>query len=830
MAYLRSAHEATAQILTVITEIEDEISHKECSGLHFSALENISPRISIFLVAQKRVSTLIDKVDGDFRKALTLSNFIPTPISESDTARFLLRASESCLVDVVFSILIIFNLSQDLAGVAEELEANLDKKLLNEIKELLAFLADKQQPNIITDYYRSQIEDDSQAHDLYRVSAAFLEYPSFAAYRNRLDRVFGLRLLSAIFSGHIPDASIPTHDKAQLLVPNGSVVEDVFSISVDSFYRTYLFLRFIRDKNNLVNLTKSDVKYIFENTLELEVLLSEDEISALHMMAPDEARSLVTVLALALYRKKSIDPDVDYQFREDFIKNVKMNFNGSILEFIDYLLDDSPQIASYIVMSLDEVTLEKMYTLITNASQASEVRRDILMRVGKKLNRIEYIIEAEAIATRSAVSKLKQYFDSSRMYVDSIAMKKWLDSNPSVSTEQFRSQFPNIEAREQGGKIYLQIIEQGEFLINQIAKDAFEQFCLNTEFGIQSYLGRRIRHNTLDGVTTDTVDAVLRKPEYRNLLTNPTMRRNVEAWMASYKAIIDKLRRESLQFKPNGSLFKASLDLDDSTTKENIRQLSVSLGASGTGDLLNDLIIAFCWKQITPQLENAARFIKTNILNNANASIEKHFSGNGYSEPQLKAELHDAVNEVFRKVADWFQVPQTGFISASVRDLCRIILIDLNREDLVDFVGDAVDMIYTGISVHRLYDCLAVLLQNANKHGEDGKKATVKATAFRDNTGSILERVEIEVSSIVSADKYPLSKRRILNAVDAAEAGTDMVTEGYTGIKKIKFITRTSEGDNTIRCGFDDENRMLMPRFSLRMEIAIETSPEGGSK
>ena len=75
------------------------------------------------------------------------------------------------------------------------------------------------------------------------------------------------------------------------------------------------------------------------------------------------------------------------------------------------------------------------------------VRRDILMTIGVHLNNIDYIIEAEAIETRAKVSKLKDYFDASRMFVDSIAMKKWLDAHPSAYTEQFKEILPKVTAR-----------------------------------------------------------------------------------------------------------------------------------------------------------------------------------------------------------------------------------------------------------------------------------------------------------------------------------------------------------------------------------------------
>lgn len=306
-------------------------------------------------------------------------------------------------------------------------------------------------------------------------------------------------------------------------------------------------------------------------------------------------------------------------------------------------------------------------------------------------------------------------------------------------------------------------------------------------------------------------------------MSNPNMRRTVEAWMASYKSIIDKLRRDHLQFKSSSSLFKATLDLDDSTTKENVRKLSSTLRSAGGSELLNDLVIAFCWKQITPQLENAARFIKTTLLREANISIEKFFYGfYGAVEGQIKLELHEAVNEVFKKVADWFQVPRTGFISASVRDLCQIILIELNRQNSVEFLGDAVDVKYTGISVHRLYDCLAVLLQNAHKHGEDNTPILVNVCANRVGADSALDFLSIDITSTVAEEMYLKSKQRILTAIESAEAGIDMVTEGYTGIKKIKFITRISESIHTIRCDADDDTRELTLGFSMHTEITTE--------
>lgn len=830
LAFLRSTRELCPLSLSLVSEIEDEIEHRETPGMHFSALENISSNISLFMVAQRRTSGFSGKVNGDYRKYLSLSNFIPTPLDKNDVSGFLLRSTESCLVDTVYAVLVIFSLVDELGEVTREFEKLLSPELVSKIVGIMKLSSETEDGIIVTDYYRNQCQDGYFSLELYRLSSALIERSRLAKFRNKLDRVISVRLLGEIIGKEAGKLSCSFNNKNIILAENNSAIDEDLPISLDTFYRTFLFLLFISNNNNLLDVTKDEIKFIFNNTVGLDALLTEKEIRKLYLTSPVQTKGLVTVLALALFREKSIDPDVDFQFRTDFISHIKSEHNGSIIDFINYLLSDSLQIANYIVRTLDEVTLEKMYTLVKNASEASQIRCEILRAVGQKLNRIEYIIEADSITTRAKLSKLQKYFDSSRMYVDSVAMKKWLDSNPTISTEQYRALYPRVEARRsslrEGGEknlLVIQVNDKDEYLVSQIVKDAFEQFCLNAEFGIQSYLGRRIRHNTLDGVTTDTVDAVFRKREYSSVMSNSNMLRTVETWISAYKSIIDKLRKDQLQFKSNNSLFNATLDLDDQITKENIKSLANSLKSAGGTELLNDLVIAFCWKQITPQLENAARHIKTTLLKEANSSIDKYFSGcHSAIEDQLKLELHEAVNEVFRKVADWFQVPQTGFISASVTDLCQIIMHEMNRNNHIEFTGNALNIKYTGISVHRMYDCLAVLLNNAQKHGEKCSAILVDVCAIRAKSGSLLDYVSIDITSTVSEEYYMMSKERILQAIKLEETSKDMVTEGYTGIKKIKFITRASENQHTIRCVANDESRQLKLGFSIHAETTVE--------
>ena len=61
---------------------------------------------------------------------------------------------------------------------------------------------------------------------------------------------------------------------------------------------------------------------------------------------------------------------------------------------------------------------------------------------------------------------------------------------------------------------------------------------------------------------------------------------------------------------------------------------------------------------------------------------------------------------------------------------------------------------------------------------------------------------------------------RVSAALGSTETSKDMVTEGYSGIKKVKFITRLNEGRSTV--AFDVLDDIIEVRFQLKVEVADE--------
>lgn len=839
VAFIKSLGETDANTKSALSEIDEILGHGESPAIQYSALENVTPGISLFSVARRHTNTLRTKVGPNFRRSHSLNNLVATPVSQKDAAAFLHRAIQTSFLDTVHALWVLSNLKGRFPCVSEVLEAALQVDLYDALASAQIDIAGLSLPNLPQKEPKSGEKSDDHSLHLYRVSAAFLEFPKLCMFRNDLDCVIGLRLISSLSPGTTTCLVDKFDDISILRRPDclfDLELHNTSGVRLDNFYRTYLFLRLIQDPINLSLLSESDFTFVFDNTSGLDALLLERELETMHLNASDETRALVSVLALALYRGRSSDQDVDFDYRAKLEKLIIDEFEGVIPDFIKSLTDTSPAVANYLATSLNETTLQKMYGLIQSPLQASLARRDILLAIGYALNRIEYIIEAEAIETRNKVAKLKKYFDASRMFVDSIAMRDWLAANPSAYTQEFKELLPKLVARltavanipdKATGEVKLvpivAVSSTVDHLVQQIAIEAFKEFCTNTEFGIESYLGRRIRHNTLHGVMIDPIDGILTASAHQPVIMGTRFGDALDDWQSYYKNYIERIRKEFLQFRDTGkpnALFDPTLNFADSATQRGISQLSKTLGMSGS-EMLPELAIAFCWQQIGPQLDYASRQIKVKMAGDVKQALENHLgSFRGPEEQRVFSELDEAIDSVFSKVASWFRLPETGFIPASIKALCNIIDIEFGREDNPTTVtGNSLETQYYGISVHRLYDCLAVLLQNAIRHGEP--LSPIEVTVAAENLPNTnLQRVCISVLSRVDPDKAETGVERIRAALLSTETGRDMVTEGYSGLKKLKYITKLNEGYHTVEA--TNVGNELELRFTLKVEVANE--------
>lgn len=837
IAYIVAREGNNGDYAEPLARLAEAMDQRKYSAPFFTSMEDMDPEFQYFPSMSNRIKVLSKYISSDFRQVLPLHNIVPVPVSPQDLAIYLRKSHSMSLVDEVVGLIQIFNLSDQWPHLKEIAESGLDARIIEALKSFNAIEFDARQ--IYADV-------DAKSADItyYRRAAAFVEFREPAQYRLFVDKIVSKRLLFDQIPGDIslrdyPLPSVRDLTRAKIGFRYPGDYKDPQKSG--TFLRTIWFLLYIEHNRNINRINHVDLRYIFNNTMALDILLTEAEIERLYATADDDSRPLITVLALALYKSRSNDDDIDFKFRFSLASTILEKFGGSITRFIEWLLPTSPEVANFLLSVLDRPTLQKMYWLVASPREADQVRQEILRVVGKARGILAYFVEADAIEAQRQVSKLQAYFDDSRMYVDGYAMKRWLLENPSSYTQQYLRLIEH--ASEVSGGVKVNFVRSSaavnidagslsafDYILVEVAKSAFAQFCENANFGIESYLGRRIRHNTLTGMMRGGVETLIEKPYYHILSFDDAFMQAHARWVQDYRALIEHLRKDILQFrsahKPKG-IFVSELNVEDESTKLNIAALRVTAFAAKSSDVFNELLIRFCWQEIDPQLNAAAKLVTVDMLTLATARLNEHFAGFDQDlQRQLRVELQKEIHERFSRLGSWFRQPDSGFVSASSKDLGNLIFMEANdgavlTDRQLRWDGEGSDTLLDGLSVHRMYDCLSVVIRNAHRYGREDSPISVKVDILPSSQANIaLLRVTVSSKLKSDADRED-HLRRLKDCFIEDDLSAAMVKEGYSGIKKLRYITFNSEGYSTVSYSIELDECTIS--FILTAELA-----EGG--
>ncbi|UHS55503.1 hypothetical protein [Agrobacterium vaccinii] len=823
-----------------LARLAQTLDQRNYSAPFFTSMEDMDPEFQYFASMSNRIKVLSKYVSDDYRQLLPLHNMVPVPVSKGDLALYLRKSHSMSLVDEVVALVIIYNMRDEWPDIFDVVNKNLDKDIE---ESLQVFLDVKFDSSAIYSDASKEYSDMTY----YRRSAAFVEFQEPSKYRLFVDKIVSKRILGRYLPEDIDlrEYNIPTvRDLTRSRIGFRSPQDYKDPQKCGTFLRTIWFLLYLENHRSTHRISHLDLRKIFDNTLALDLLLKEEEIERLYATADDDSRPLITVLALALYKSRSNDEDVDFKFRSSLSQTIIDQFDGSLVSFIEWLLPTSPEVANFLLSVLDRQTLQKMYWLVTSPRQADQVRQDILRTVGKARGIIEYFVEADAIEAQRQVSKLQAYFDDSRMYVDGYAMKRWLLENPSSYTQQYIRLIEhtseaagglkvNLVSSATGGPVDAGALSAFDYILVEVAKSAFAQFCENTNFGIESYLGRRIRHNTLTGMMRGGVETLIEKPYYHVLSFDDAFMQAHAKWVADYRALIEYLRRDVLQFrspqKPRG-IFFSELNTEDESTKLNIAALRSTAFAAKTSDVFNELLIRFCWQEIDPQLDTAAKLVTVEMLNNAIVKLNEHFGNFDQDlQRQLRAELQNEVHARFTRLGSWFRQPDSGFVSASSKELGNLIFMEANDgavlpDRQLQWHGDGHETMLDGLSVHRMYDCLSVLIRNAHKYGVEDEPIEVRVTSIPSPQTNIAVLDVVVSSKLKDDDQREEHIRRLRDCFNEDDLSAAMVKEGYSGIKKLRYITYNSEGISTV--SYEVSNDTCTLQYILTVEVAESSAGE----
>ncbi|MFK4810359.1 hypothetical protein ACI3KW_09110 [Devosia sp. ZW T5_3] len=840
VAFIMALH-SREQLTDAFAEFAEVVQQTKYPAPYFTAMEAIDMEFPYFSGIPARVALFSRLVDHDgHRQVLPLHNVAASPMAPGDVGPFLRKSYSMSFVDEIVAIAQLRYVGNRWPGIASTLKTSLAPSIADKLAEL------EMAPFDSSRLYASVTPEYADLA-YYRRALAFLEYPEPCNYRQYIDLVIAPRLLA---KAGVPETDLARHPKpgrkdlTKGLNGFRRPMDYLSWQNVGRFLRTVHFLVYLSDDGLYTPLDQHEVRHIFEHTQGLDVLLHEREIERLYLTADETSKLIVTTLALALYKERSHDDDVDFKFRKSLSDAITARFNGDVTAFVEWLLPSSPEVANFVLSTLDRDTLHKLYWIVKSPDEADVTRQNILRAVGKRRQEIAYFIEADAIEAQRKVAKLSKYFDDSRMYVDSLAMKKWLTENPSAYAQQFMrlvelapdfptAPRPALEAERKATEIFA--TAKFDYILVEAATKTFEQFCLNESFGIESYLSRRIRHNTLAGMMRSEVETLIEQPRFDVLTYDEEFIQAERDWSARYRLEVERIRRDLLQFRTDGKqqgILNARPNMDDQGTKANVNWLKNLVIATRSADLFNELLVRFCWLQIEPQLKSAARLFSVDMVNDVTERIETTFgSAGGDLGEQYKAELKKLVHGKFARLASWFRQPDTAFVPATARDIGDLIFLEAPKTDdtHLDWTGSLVGILMDGLSVHRIYDCLFVLIRNALKYGQSGPiSVSVEGTTQRENRIALLH---VEVESRLTED-LEIRRSQLANleaSFREANTAVYMVKEDFSGIKKLRYIIGSPTGVAPPSFRVVDDRCVVYFEMMVELAEAVEGAHAGAA-
>ncbi|MEM7298280.1 MAG: hypothetical protein AAF391_08450 [Bacteroidota bacterium] len=518
---------------------------------------------------------------------------------------------------------------------------------------------------------------------------------------------------------------------------------------------------------------------------------------------------------MILYEQHREDDDLEFDVRERLQITLLNWFDGNILSFLNWLKANTGNLSLFLADFFSIPFLERLYLIMDNYETVVLTKARICRWISENFDKPSYLQIGERLERDLRVMKIRGVIDDSRIFVDELRFTQWCAENLTSKAIQFsirhhhQKAFPkrvDVKDIESSDEDVFRIRHHvgSEYMLYVMFIEAFKEFCRNRNFGIESYLGRRIRHGKLEGHMWADLQALASRNHYRPLFENPEFREFWELWSERFYGRVMKLRNVNLQFH-DGKNREGWLS-DELLSSQPRKEILIRFGWKGVEGLRSGLnphdiinqMSDFCWSALQTDLFSIQKYLKSSEKNSALAELQSCFGRirtPSTRERRFKRELQLAIAGKYDELASWFDRPSTVALAVAITDLIEAV----DEEVASRFPGFAgkVDIAFEGkpdLTVygsiyHHLYDCLEVLLTNARKHGHEQGSILVKLISESINGKS---GIRVQVTSEFS-DFRQRSKdiEKIEAAMKNPEVETAMVEEDATGIRKLRNIIIT---------------------------------------
>lgn len=646
----------------------------------------------------------------------------------------------------------------------------------------------------------------------------------------RFDGTFGIHR-PFITTKPFSDAILAEEDKddnARLLEANP--VADVLGtngpgLKTDDLQRTLFLVRLIETGRSFDDYNGLKLLSLLNNTSDVARLLSQLELDGAFPPKPSDRlyEALRTSLKFDSVRRIS----TEYKMRNSIEQLAIQEFGGNILDLLKFLYGRAPGVARFYMQLWTEQFLVQCYKLYDSAYKVNEARRSLLDWYGHETHDETLLERARSLGLENKLAQIRHEIDSQRLYVDLIRFKQWmLDELGSplrrLTTSSIAQEVPaaDIDLSDE-----VKLIESPEFALADIINVAFHEFCCNNAYGVDSYIGRRIRHGTFHGTlnkaAADQVDDILTQP----WINKDQFEGNLLLWLSLFDDEVKRFAQERLQVrsakKPKGLLFPyISTTAQLNTLRLAIGDIREHLVDRASIPETVDSISQTCWLLLEPNLIAIQRELERWRGDRLTLKKEHLYrGGDAYLDDQARTivrRVNERVDETIQQIAAWFAAPKVTTPSATLQELFQVVRREVAGQ-IPGFDPVVTETESTGLRIvgHRyqyVYDALYILVHNAAQHGKKGGRLDLKVDQCVDDATNLV-RVDVKVASELPDDSSHL--RASIDEAMAAPMDDAMVTEGSTGIRKLRALAYPKNDIAFVEVNYPDN--WVEFKFSLIM-------------
>lgn len=719
-------------------------------------------------------------VDSTASQKLSYLSFNPIGFDSDQTSNGIAASYSFSLLDAVYYVLF----HRDLGLVSSNV------KFAEQVEDAWAVLQ-IERAGLRTFFSTRNPHSDLQA---FRAAPAFLEFENLRTFRAATQRLFDrpearakrAPVLNRFEDSFYSDVSglrdlLPSHNSKFEPIPAAFDQEMAGSLA-----RSCGLTRLADRDLDFGGLAREEMAVLMGQTFDVDRLLST---AALRKGAQSATDPFVNLILYILLRANSPATKDNYQFKHAFQNYVLLNHDGDILNFLDEVRSLSAEIVHYFITLLDETMLSQVPFLVRTADEVYETRARILEWHAEYSGDGTAKLKAKELRIDRKIAAVRGHLNETRLNIDSLRFRQWIEVSKLAEFSGYIRQdvhklppMINFKDRKATAELRLSAHRDPNLRALVAVMDCYKEFCTNADFGVASYLGRRIRHGTLRGTLLDGL------PRTSDFDLSQSALTQYQKWLETFSHSIDHITSK-LHFSGKGVSHNAVISSEiDSREKWDVLVVCLhnilEKAKAEHGHLNISLTIEqYCWYIFELELREVQEAIVASRDEFGSFKL-KHSPGDTEASKFERA-VNIALANEFNTVASWLRKPPNISPVAELAEIVTVVV----REAKAEFpsfepktILEGGDLALSGSVYYHVYDALTIIVRNAAKHGAHPGNLVISTDVEDQGSGRLL-RMTISTTT-KPGDTAVEALRRMARAGLAGPTNADVV-EGLSGMRKL---------------------------------------------